>query len=468
MRWLLGEYRPDTAPFLTNDLSVAKNVYATSNGYAPVKSPTQIAPALSGTFKGAAAFISSSGGPRVLAGDTTNLYRLTGGTWTSVIGSLSVNTFWQFAQFGDHIICANGGAPIDFDLLLGTAAPVSGSPPSADLVAVVRDFVVLGRAGGDAITVAWSDLGDHTIWTPGTGQAGQQPIYQGGKVMGLTGGEYGLVLQRFAITRMSYTGDATDPFQFDTISSNYGCAAEKSVAQAGDLVFFWSDRGFVQVQAGQIAPIGIEKIDKTFRDAYTAADLINLWTAIDPERTLVLWCMPGRVFCYNWTIQRWTTWEIPVQAVFQFFTQSMTLTQIDALYGDIDHIPYSLDHPIFAGGQPRPAFIGLDGAFNVLSGPNLGASLKPGSMELSPGRKSRLRMARPLTDAMDGVTLRLFSGERLGENYGFEDYIYVSSNGDMPIRVNARYLRPEMDIAAGSVWTYCQGAEFTGVAGGVH
>lgn len=465
-RWLLGEYRPDSPPSLSNDLSVAKNVYAISNGYAPVKDLVQIAPALTGGYKGAAAFISSGGSPRVLAGSATDLYRLTGGTWTSVLGSLTVNRFWQFAQFGDHIICANGDAPIDFDLLLGTAAPVAGSPPSADLVAVVRDFVVLGRAGGNEITVAWSDLGDHEIWS--SGQAGQQPIYQGGKIMGLAGGEYGLILQRFAVTRMSYTGDAADPFQFDTISSNYGCAAEKSIAQAGDLVFFWSDRGFVQLQAGQISPIGLDKVDETFQNAYSAADLTNLWTAIDPQRTLVLWAMPGQIWCYNWARQKWTTWEIPVQSVFQYFTANMTLAQIDALYGNLDAVPYSLDHPIFAGGQPRVAFVGLNGAFNVSSGPNLAASFKPGNLELTEGRKSRIRETRILTDAMDGVTLVLNYGDRLGSTFDSESFTYVNDNGDMPTRLNARYLRPEIQIAAGTLWTYAQGAEHLTEGGAVH
>jgi hypothetical protein len=464
-RWLLGEYRPDSPPNLSNDLSVATNCYAISNGYAPVKDLVQVAPALTGTYKGAAAFISSSGGPRVLAGNGTNLYRLTGGTWTSVIGSLSVNGFWQFAQFGDNIICVNGDEPIDFDLLLGTAAPVAGSPPTADLVAVVRDFVVLGRAGGNEITVAWSDLGDHTVWS--SGQAGQQPLYQGGKVMGLAGGEYGLILQRFAVTRMTYTGDESDPFQFDTISTNYGCAAEKSIAQAGDLVFFWSDRGFVQIQAGQISPIGAEKVDRTFGDTYAAADLTNIWTAVDPQRTLVLWVMPGRVWAYNWSLQRWTTWEIAVQSGFTYFTANMTLAQIDALYGNLDAVPYSLDHPIFAGGQPRVALVALNGTFNVLGGPNLAASFKPGSMELSDGRKSRLRWGRPLTDA-DEVTLNMFYGDRLSENYASEPFTYLADNGDMPVRLNARYVRPEIDIAAGKSWGFVQGAEFEYELGGRH
>ncbi len=251
-----GEYKPDEAPHLTEGLSIAEGVYAAANCYKPVGQFQFIADNLTGTFKGAAAYVSSGGTARFIAGDGTDLYVLGAGVWSSVIGSLTVSDRWRFTQFGDEAICVNGGNPIAYNLIAGTAAELAGSPPTADLCATVRDFVVLGRVDNENNVVAWCAQGDAHEWTPGTNQAGEQPLYSGGKVMGLAGGEYCIILQRYGVRRMSYTGDATDPWQFDEISSNYGCLAEGSVIQAGRMVFFYSDRGFVMCDGNDVDGAG--------------------------------------------------------------------------------------------------------------------------------------------------------------------------------------------------------------------
>lgn len=463
-RALLGEWKPDIAPHLTDSLITARNVYASANGYRPVKAPSEIAPALTGGFRGGGSFVSSDGTARMIAGDETDLYSLSGGVWGSVVGSLSVSTFWDFAQFGDDVISTNGGSPLSFDLAAGTAGALGGSPPTADMCMVVGDFVFLLRTDGDVNAVSWCDQGDPNEWS--SGFAGTQPLYSGGKIMGRAGGEYGLILKRFAIVRASFTGDQTNPFQFDTISTNYGCAAEKSVAQAGDLVFCWSDRGFIQIQAGAITPIGVEKVDRTFRETYSLSDMANMWACVDPERTLVLWVMPGRVWCYNWALGKWTDWSFSVQAAFASFSENTTLEQLDALYGDLDSIPYSLDDPRFQGGDPRLTIVGFNGAFSVLSGANLEASFGLPYLELAQGRTARVRTARPLTDATSGLELTLYYGQRLGDAPHGVIYTDLRDNGDMPVRVAGRYIRPELKVAAGSLWSYALGCEFEFEAGG--
>ena len=463
-RALLGEYKPDLPPFLSDNLTAARNVYASANGYKPVKGPSEIAEALPGTFRGGGSFVASDGTARLIAGDGTSLYSLSGGTWTGLIGSLTVSTFWQFAQFGNDVIAVNGGAPVSVDLSLNTAGALAGSPPTADLVAVTGDFVVLGRTDGNVLEVSWSDQGDAEDWS--SGFAGSQPLYTGGKIMGLAGGEYVLILQRFSMTRMTFTGDVASPFQFDTISTNYGCAAEKSVAQAGDLVFCWSDRGFIQIQAGGITPIGSEKVDRTFRETYSLSDLANMWSCVDPERTLVLWVMPGRVWCYNWALGKWTDWALSITAAFSSFSANTTLEELDALYGDLDSIPYSLDDPRFQGGDPRLTIVGHDGPFSVLAGDNLEASFGLPHIEPAQGRTARVRTARPLTDATSGITLTLYYSQRLGNDPTGVIYQELRDNGDMPVRVAGRYIRPEMVIEAGTVWSYAQGLELSYEGGG--
>jgi len=463
---MFGPWEPDKATLGANNLSVCRNVYAGGGGYLPVKGFSQIAPALSGTFKGGVSFLGPDGSARMLAGSGTNLYSLVSGAWTSILGSLTVNTFWQFAQFGSVAVAVNGGAPIAVNLTANTAAALTGSPPTADMVTVVRDFVVLGRTNGANNMVTWSGFNNHTQWTAGTNQSGFQPMLTGGKITGLTGGEYGMILQTDRIVRMTYTSDPVAPFQFDEVSTNYGCIAEGSVAQAGGIVFCYSRRGFIKIEAGGVTPIGVERVDRTFRAAYTTAALAGLTSAVDPERTLVTWCVANRVWCYNWALDRWSDWDMQAFSIFPSFSASISIDALDALYGNLDAVPYSLDDPRFSGGDPRLTIVANDGTFNVLSGSNLKATFREAPQEPFAGRRARISRVRPQTDAVSGVTLSLTYSQRLGDTQVTDTYTDLRMSGDMPVRTAGRYITPALEIAAGTVWTYAQGIDYAGIEAG--
>lgn len=464
-----GEYKPDHAAHLTDGLVTADGVYAAANGYKPVGQQATIAAALSGTFKGAGSFIStnSTATARFLAGNGTNLYYLSAGTWTSVIGSRTVNDRWRFVQFGDEVICCDGAAPVAFNLTAATAAALAGSPPTADLCAQVRDFVVLGRVSSTSNLVAWSAIGDAHVWSAGTNQAGSQPLYSGGKVMGLTSGEYCIILQRYAVKRMSYTGDAADPWQFDEISTNYGCMAEGSVIQAGRMVFFYSDRGFVMCDGSDVNPIGTERVNVTFRTLYSDQEITQMWAAVDPVRTLAIWIMVGKLWIYNWTLDRWTIASMSVSAGFTSFSEAISIDALDAIYGNLDSVPYSLDDPRFAGGSPRLTVVGLDGAFGVLSGNPMAATFELPFMEFAGARQARIRRVRPLTDLSGGtITLTADTRKKLGASADTESYTDLNASGDMPVRIAGRETKLKLALAASSTWTYVQGIELEYFPGG--
>ncbi len=459
-----GAYTPDQAEHLTDGLVTCDGVYPIANGYAPVKDFSEIADALDAKFRGGASFVASNGTARMLAGDATDLYTLGGGVWTSVSGSHTVNGRWAFTQFGDDIIATFGSTPVTYDLTTDTAGTLTGSPPTADLCCTVRDFVILGRDNGNNQLIANCGQGDVTNWA--TDGAGEVPLYTGGKLMGLVGGEYGLLIQRFSVKRLTYTGDNTSPWQVDEISTNYGCKAEGSVATAGRLTFFYSDRGFVLCDGNDVKPIGAEKIDRTFAAAYGDSDLDNMWSAVDPVRTIVVWAMPGKLWMYNWTLDRWSTASVSVSAVFNSFSEAVSIDDLDALYGDLDSIPYSLDDPRFAGGSPRLTVVHFDGRFGVLGGDNVAATLTLPFMELADNRVSRVSFVRPLTDATDGISLVTNSRQRLGDTGTNATFSYFHASGDMPVRLAARSIRFSLQYEAGAAWNYCQGLETEFEAGG--
>lgn len=457
----IGPWEPDSAVVNGQSMVLCRNVYAAAGkGYIPVKGMSQIAGALDEQYMGAAAFLAADGTPRLLAGSTTDLYSLTAGAWVSLITSLTVDKPWRFVQFGDDAVGVYGGAPVEIALTANTASTLSGSPPDADLISVVRDFVVLGRCDGDETMVTWSAFNDHTGWTPGTNQSGFQPMLTGGKITGLTGGEYGLILQRDRIARMSYTGDPDQPFQFDEISTNFGCIAEGSVVQAGGLTFCYSRRGFIKIEAGGITPIGVERVDRTFREAYSEADLVQMSATADPERTVVMFHLFGRVWCYNWVLDRWTDIVIASQAIFSALTASITIDELDAIYGDLDAITESLDSPIFSGGNPRVFIVKNDGTFQALTGSNLGATFKFSPQEPFAGARTRFSKARPVTDAVSGITLTMDYAQRLGNSVETRIYTTLRDSGDMPIHLTGRYITATLDIAADTTWTFASALEF--------
>lgn len=457
-RVAFGPLAPDLPP--SDAVEEAENVIPHPNGYGPVGSFQALTPVLAG-FRGGAAFLASDGLSSFLSGTATDLWRYSSGAWASVLGSLTA-TRWRFAQFGDNVIATNGAAPVSYDLSSGTAAALAGSPPVSDMVTTVRDFVVV--AGDPALRqrVTWSGLNDSTEWTPTENQSDFQDLPDGGEIMGLAGGEYGIVLQRNAIKRMSYEGEPI-VFRFDEISANIGCMSKGSVAQAGRLVFFLSERGFMQCDGNDAKPIGTERIDRTFFKSYAREEIENnLYAAIDPRRFQVVWSMPGRpgtAWVYNWILDRWTTINTSLKGVFSGFTANVSLEGVDTLYpGGIDTVPVSLDDPIFAGGNPLFLVCNADDVIGTLSGSNLAASITLADMEVEPGRV-RVRRCRPITDA-EAVNVSINGRPRAGAPNDVKAAGSMRRNGDVPIRVNARIMNTTIAIPAAEVWTYLQGIDF--------
>jgi len=468
---LFGAYEPDKPPHLHDGLSDLGNVYPSANGYRPVGQFKSMTPELPADFTGGAAFVSSDGTSSLIAGTATALYRYSGGEWTELVSDLSGTAPWAFTQFGDIAVAVNGGVTQSVDLLAGTAAPLAGDPPPASSVTTVRDFVVYGQADGDQAMVQWSGFNDASKNTPGEDQAGFQPMLDGGAVMGVVGGEYGIIVQRRRIVRMTYTGDADAPFQFDTISDEIGAIARGSIAKSGRRIFFLSDKGFMVCDGNEVTPIGLERVDSTFFAAHPRSTLNQMSSAIDPRRHIVAWLMPGSpgwMWIYNWGIDRWSRIDIAAKGVFSGFTANITLEQLDDLYPDgLESIPYSLDDDRFAGGDPLFLLVSPDDTIGTLSGGNMAAWFVTPFIEIADRRRTRMRAVIPLGDMTRGVSVTLDSRQRLGDKEGRRTRSTLQPSGMMPVRTNGLYIATRLDLDADAPWTYAQGLEFVPALGGV-
>lgn len=467
----LPEYKPDQS-VNSGVLLTAKNVYPAIDGYRPIHDIETITDALGGEYQGGISAIASDGDAYLIAGTSAGLYQLeVDGSWTSLVTGLSIAGRWRFTQFGNYIVAVNGDITREIDLDAGTASTIAAAPTFTSIT-VIGDYVVGGQSNSDITMVRWSAFRDHTAWTNGTDQAGEQPMLTGGAVQGIAGGEYGVVLQRERIVRMDRTGDATAPFQFTEISANYGCADAATIAQAGRTVFFYSDRGFMALDDGQVLKnIGSEKVDRTFAKTINRDDLNRIFTAVDPQNKLVMWGIPGSpgtIWLYNFELDRWAYGELNFTGVFPGFTTSVSLEDLPSLgYTNLDTMAISLDDPRWSGGNPRMYLVDEARKVGTLTGDTLAADFELGYTQLVQGRQARVRSMRPITDAVTGMTASINAKQRMGDTDNVTSTTTLRASGVMPLRGKGRYHKSRIRIAAGTDWDYFQGLEVECEVGGV-
>lgn len=467
MRYALPAFLPDQLP-RGNVLTRAENVFPAQDGYRAAPSFAPVSDALPAAFKGAASFVSSSNTAYLLAGTETTLSRLSGGSWVNLLSGLTITGRWRFAQFGDFAVAVNGITTYQVDLNLGTASAIASTPSMVD-VDVVGDHVVGTQPAGNILRVRWSAFNDHTGWTVGTDQSGEWTGLEGGEVMGIVGGEYGVILQRERLVRMTRTGDANAPFQFDPFGHNFGCASKASIARAGSSVFYLSDRGFMACENGQAPrPIGDQKFDKSFRENIGPDDFERLWAAIDPENTRVVWGIPGitgTVWVYDWSLDRATTLSLPFDGLFAGFETSTDLDSLAATYPDLDAMPYTLDDPRWSGGAPR-FYLVQDGQVGVLAGANMVARITTGEFAPYDKQATRLRAIWPDTDAIAGVSFTVTEAQRRGDGGQTKTGSNMQASGRIPLRANGKYMVFDLTINNPD-WSYIDGFVMEGSAGGV-
>jgi hypothetical protein len=362
------------------------------------------------------------------------------------------NQRWRFTQFGNVLVAANGGNRIQ-GFNVNTASNFSdlaADAPQSRYVTVVRDFVVSGYVNDATIRpnrVQWSALGDESSWTnSATTQADFQDIPDGGAIVGLTGGEFGLVFMDRSIHRMSYVGSPL-VFQFDNISRNQGCYEANSIIQYGGTSFFLSDNGFYACDGQQIIPIGNEKVNRYFFDDVDEGLLPLMSAAIDPARKLVIWAYASlssatvdKLLIYNYEIGKWSSGTTTASRVATSSTPSFTLEGLD-VFGNLDTIQTTFDSRIWLGGKMQ--FAGVKNTKIVtFSGENNTAYIETGDIEV-PGTTSAITMAKPIVDNGSG-NVALVSRRLLNEQVVFGSQTAANSENRVSIRGVGRYHRLQL------------------------
>ena len=263
-----GEWLPDQPDLNLNGVTVATNVIPAAAGYRAIPDFVSVSNAADSALLGIFAAKDNTGNVTLFAGDAGKLYRFN----TSNSNLVSTNTGfslsgaekWRFVQFGTSVIVAGGVGESLQEFTLGTDSAfsaLSGSPPKADFIAVVRDQVWTANidegSGRVPFRTRWSAINNSTSWTVGTDQADFQDIPDAGAITGLVGGEYATILLEKAIARASYVGSPLI-YQIDRVETSRGCPFSGSVANIGNTVFYLSDDGFYAFDGTKSVPIGAE------------------------------------------------------------------------------------------------------------------------------------------------------------------------------------------------------------------
>jgi hypothetical protein len=466
-RVTFGEWTPDQ-PGITNGLRRAENVFSKAVGYGAIPTVVDYSASASENLNNVVAGKTTAGATTVFAGGSTKLFKLDSGDLSldnvSKAGNYSTATDqrWKFSQFGNVIIAANGQAKLQGYNLNSSSlfADLAADAPTARFVTVVRDFVVSGWQTNYPNRVQWSALGDESSWTTSaTTQADYQDIPDGGSVVGVTGGEFGLVFMDRAIHRMSYIGSPLI-FQFDNISRNLGCYEANSIIQYGGTSFFLGDDGFYACDGQNVVPIGSEKVNRFFFDRVDEATLYLMSAAVDPIKKLIIWAYasnssatPDSLLIYNYQTQRWTSGTTSVDKIASTSTPAVTLEGMD-VYGNLDTILTTFDSRLWLGGRLQLA--GVDGAKIVtFSGANATAYIETGDIEV-PGSTSAITMVKPIVDDGSG-SVALLSRRLLSESTTFGSQTAADSENRVAVRGVGRYHR--LQLTPTGSWTSAVGID---------
>ena len=467
-----GDWTPDLPAHLNSGVSSLMNAIPEARGYRSAADLLAFTDALTARAKGMYASIDEAKGDFNFAGDATKLYRLISNVWTdeSQAGNYTVATddYWDFARYGNVIIAAaRYEDPQQFTVspVSGTFTDLAASAPQGAHVAVIRDQVMLGNifdsGDGDVPNrVHWGPIGNPTgDWTPALSTlAGRRDLGgDGGWVQAVVGGEFGLVFQETSVWRATFAGPPTK-FQLDEIEKAQGTPAPRSVVKYRSRIYYLGQNGFyVTGGGGESTPIGRNKIDEFFlKDVQ--ADQIHMTVGHgDPENQRIHWAyvgadasgdVPNRIIVYSVIDDKFGVVDIETQYLGDLRSGGTDMdTDLQALYPNLDLVPFSLDSAQWAAGRLQlSGFNGANQAGNF-SGSALPATIETGQHQLIEGRRALMQNMRPIVDdaGTGSINLNVAGKTRTQNTTAYQSAdTPVDAEGNCPILQASRYFRFRM------------------------
>ncbi|HUC64573.1 MAG TPA: hypothetical protein VMA53_04035 [Stellaceae bacterium] len=241
---------------------------------------------------------------------------------------------WFIDNWGEFMLaCLRGGGVYQWQPSSGTSTRASllANAPTLNngmLVALPQQQVVVwgtnqGVSEQQPLLVAWSDVGNNTMWTASTtNQAGSYQIPRGSKIVGAVGAPLVILLwTNEGLWLMQYVGL---PFVYSFTQVGFGCGliAPKGAATTPFSVFWMTGDVNFYSYSGSVAPIECTVRDRIAGNINTL-QLDKVFAAVDSQYNEVWWFYPSinsieidSYVKYNYVEQLWdygllarTAWE---------------------------------------------------------------------------------------------------------------------------------------------------------------
>jgi hypothetical protein len=476
------EWLPDLPDFENPGCTVAKNVVPLGTSYGQFLGATVYSNALDARCQGAISTKDKDGVSLTFAGNATKLYKLSTAAYSNVskVGGYTIGAdeMWFFTRFNDFLIATNFNDAIQTFTLSSSSvfADLAASAPKARYVATVRNFLVVGNTfdgidGNIPHRVRWSALDDPTSWTvSATTQSDYQDLdASNGWVKQVVSGDYGVIFQERAISRMDYVGSPV-VWQFRPVEIGRGTLASGSVIKVGNLIFYLGLDGFYVFDGNQSISIGENKVNRTFFNEVDLSYLSRISSTVDFDKQIIYWAYPAtgntsgrpnKIIMYNYSSNarmRWSFAEIEAEFIFTSLSEGYTLDTLDTLSSSLDSLPFSLDSRAYTGDNYILSGFNSDHKHVNYVGTALTATLETAEFQGGEGLYSEVMRIKPIYNGTTAtVTMQVGTRNAFNSSTSFASAISVNSSGECPVRANARYHRFRVNISGG--FNSAQGVE---------
>jgi len=462
------------------------NAYPSTRGYSPFQAAVSTGLSVSGTILGAKRFNKTDGTRFVVCATTSDFYVIdsTSTTASGLSLSLTSTDLFVFEQFGASIYATtkDGASYILADVDTDTAfALVTNTMPKGNALARIKDFMFMG----DLTDIDASDQPYRVRWSPFNNPDGtwetdvatesdfvDMPT-RFGSISGLTGGDIGVIFQKYGVSRIIYTG-GTNPFSKEIIDKERGCAAAQSIVQAGPVSYYLAHDGFCRTDGNSVNVISTSKVWDWFSENTDPTNLVKVAGAVNWAQKSIVWAFFGvgqtnftKQIIYNWERDRWSTAEVAMDYIVEGTQDGVTLEGLASIYPDLDAMTISFDSAIFkARGRMLSCFI--SGTLYDFIGNPLEAIFETGDIQPQTGQRTFVSSVAPIVENVSGNTkIAIATRDEPGTTTSYGSDVETGTMGFAAFNADGRFFRIRETIPANADWNKASGLQVEYVESGV-
>jgi hypothetical protein len=478
----IPKYGPDRAQHNPAYTDGHINIMPAADKWLPMPSLGAYSAALGGVCVGA--FFATKGDSTFegYAGTATDLFRLTGTTWTNISKSAAAYSVpdgeqWTFTQWRDKLVAHNVNDAVQVVTVNsgGNFADLAGSPSKARYSWVAGPHLVLGHLNGNDKGLHWSGVNNIEKWTARQNGSDLQTLADGGVIMGGVGYDTGgFIFQFNKIRVMEWEPGSGYQFRIKEFEEDRGVTSPRSIVQSGNSVYYLSKDGFYELSQPSI-PIGAELVDRFFLNDVDGTYLFGVQGAVDPVNKIIYWryksvngggtTYTDKMLGYDWQLKQWFPIVVDLQCLVEAATVGVTLDNMNS-FGNLDTLAFSLDSRVWKGGQPLLAGFNTSQQLGFFNGSNLEATIETNDVDAPDnGRITKIKGFRPIIDTPT-VYGAIGTRQRHSDATTWSAEKLANSLGLIKIRRSARTIAMRARIPAATSWNEISGFQVRQREGG--